>query len=573
MDRYKWKSAIIVVATLAWPFYNALKEIVTSTGPALVFAVAALIGAILSYLVTAAERAQNRPRWKYSHRAAAIASFLALTALLGLGLLLVRFPAGLVNPGQLARFEAEPAVQAADRTSAAAPASSAKPTLADLYREANPELVVRAMEIVDHRAQAQPDGGVTLIIGPAGAGKTFLVPLLQSLLPESQVVRLKKGEREDVRWEDKSQLRYLAPGDKEVAISRMPHVAGDRDTVWKSLIKLPGDKPPPFLIIDDTDEVHPDTMDALLTTIEQQLTAQAKGGPACHMFLLGRPEAFRDFMTKPSRPSQFSDVVSVVGPSYDTSQSLEVLIHAAAVFRVVGKKGDSQLTPKEKREIEAFAAKVSRNLPVLLAQHPWLRSTIRNLELANFVCERAAATSQWDEYKLKGLIVGRMFDRARATHGRPAGADERYFNWFSEIAARHPLEIAQDGRPSFPVDPHQDRLHVGDGNAQVYAHEVLDYSGMAFLHPIRDSQRHYSFEPLWLHRYFVELNNQRIDERCVPGRYDWYCLERIALGVQPLLGFALIVTVASVGVRCLGPRAVDKAIDVAASLLGKQKGA
>lgn len=114
----------------------------------------------------------------------ALCTFLVAT-LLGLSNDVI--PPDIRNPNVLAEYESE-LIYTCDDASHTQPMS-----LRDYYVAANPELDKRTKELAASYQTKKSNRGVTMIVGPAGAGKSFFIPAVKSWLPEGQVhiVRLK----------------------------------------------------------------------------------------------------------------------------------------------------------------------------------------------------------------------------------------------------------------------------------------------------------------------------------------------------------------------------------------------
>ncbi|MHC4996099.1 MAG: hypothetical protein ACYTGQ_13720, partial [Planctomycetota bacterium] len=154
--------------------------------------------------------------------------------------------------------------------------------LADYFRDANPNLFARIENLKAAYADGRHSRGATYIAGVGGVGKSYLIGQLD--LPEDATsVMIKLADlfgqaRPDLTTLDGAHVFNTLPYAKTVSIQRLldRHDAADKA----------------FVLVDDLDEIHPQTAQAILRGVEGYVTRQPSQPRFVHFLVFGRPEAF-----------------------------------------------------------------------------------------------------------------------------------------------------------------------------------------------------------------------------------------------------------------------------------------
>ena len=223
--------------------------------------------------------------------------------------------------------------------------------------------------------------------------------------------------------------------------------------------------------------------------------------------MFGRPEGFAPWLKHSSR-SPPDDLRSFVlnGPLYANVGGLEFICRNYYTWQ-----GES---PKQEY-VDSFIRQVS--------EYPFLTYSIRTLSTANFCVQQSRLNPDHTAASLRHQLYDNLLERNHLSHGRPRRHVSAYGRMLEEVAARYLDQVDEEG---FFIVPFEDTVEVLDDSGEmieVRVRDVLDRSGLAFLHPVSFMTARYRFEPFWVHAHLVERRNQRL----YPG-YAYRTCEQMA---------------------------------------------
>jgi hypothetical protein len=254
--------------------------------------------------------------------------------------------------------------------------------------------------------------------------------------------------------------------------------------------------PRPILLIDSLDEIHPLSATSVLQRVEQHLKDEQQRRPNgfCHVFVFGRPEAFRGYYL--SQPMRKKDsLVEMNYPRYQSMKDLELAVESSRAFY--------KRTDKDAQAVVALAARYPFIVESVHLLH--LQGALVNESGRKFIDEKT------DERKMKDVLVQKTLERNRAVMNRPTLDQEFYARLLESIAARY-TDVDADG--FFTVEP-TDSVEVPcqvKGQTLKRAFNVantLDRSGLVYLDPGDFKKLRYRFVPSWIHEHLVYRHNER----------------------------------------------------------------
>lgn len=387
-------------------------------------------------------------------------------------------------------------------------------TLMDLYIRANKPISDRFKTIGTALAAGTNAGGLTLISGIAGVGKSFMVRHLGDLLGSDayRVIDLRQNlyKYPEVlpHVSDVGQLAIDAQADRW--FNRMPALVdqqgkqvgyGGLDTLLRYHLTPPA--APSVTVLDSLDEIHPGDATSILELVE----SLAKSNPTSHFVVLGRPEAFRPFLTDSNGGRDRQRIHFPLNPpAYNTVADIETFVRDQEAHK------GSPLRPEiRKKLLDEFASSAS------------IRSCLGALALTNFCYEsvqrRLESGAAYDEDGFHEEILQNALERNGRSHGRPSKAAPAtlalYRAALEQIAVEYRDKVNDSGY--FGVG-YTDTVTVQDGaSTRVFAvPEVLDFSGLVELSPADAQTRYYRFVPVWLHVHLLN-SYQRARDRKTSG--------------------------------------------------------
>lgn len=384
-----------------------------------------------------------------------------------------------------------------------APDVSKAKSLWELFAAANPALL----------DAAAPKSGAHLVfvMGAAGEGKGLVVDHLEATHPNAVVRRLCQrngGPCKDtnaIKYLLKPELTYGANG--EHSFNEMSAIDHFDETEF-----FRGFDASPLVLIDDLDEIHPDSATSLLNKLAEYISKAASN---TQVLVFGRPEAFAPFYraTNPSNRDRLSPHVDIAPPAYNTQREFELLAADWAAY--IKRKKGIQLDHPEK---------VGARLFEYARRWNWVYESVHSLYLGNFLCESLWREQNWKEDDLKNAVIGEVFHRAQDTHGRPEYSHTLYRQLILEIAAesanktdtRTGLFSVRDW--TIPIRP-----KAGETD-DISVERVLSLSGLAELVPADFEDQHWRFSPQWLHAYLVDEYNRQEQANWWAARFYWLVL-------------------------------------------------
>ena len=385
-----------------------------------------------------------------------------------------------------------------------APDPAKSTSLWDLFAASNPELL---------RA-ASPKAGAHLVfvMGGAGEGKGFMVEHLSALNPKAIVLSLCQRNGGDCRdtngiaYVRRPELRYGPNGDHY--FNQMSFIAGFKDEEFFKAFDTA-----PLVLIDDLDEIHPDSVPGLLDKLAEYVS---KPNASTQILVFGRPEAFAAFYraTNATNRDRLSPPVELFPPAYGTQHEFELLAMDWAEY-ARRKKGLHINNPQE----------IGQRLYQYAQRWSWVFESVHELYLGNFLCESLRQHPTWTEKELKKHVVDEVFDRANRTHNRPAFNHALYRDLILDIAAGS-ADKTDPQTGFFEVQNWSIRVPWKVGATDdILVERVLGLSGVAKLSPANYENESWKFEPRWLQEYFLqEYNEHQLPPWWVAAQLYWIVL-------------------------------------------------
>ena len=371
-------------------------------------------------------------------------------------------------------------------------------SLMEYYKAANRELFAHLASVVTKYKNGEEEHrGATYVMGAPGIGKSFVARSLDIL--ESQRCILRMGDIYE--WEnlgfDIEERPDLATLDVSKTFNELPAIADPLEFSIRALLMARGrgedSRHKPFIIIDDLDEIHAESSQLVLRSIEELISGDSENG-FLHFVVFGRPEGFAPWLRDASQVPLVSVSKFILhGPRYSTMGDIEFFYNNYFDFKGIGKP--------PKKEVQDFTE--------LVQKLPFLSHSLSNLALGNFVVEQSHLNPMRTEAALKYQLYDNLLDRNHQKNGRPARHLGDYGLILEKIAVRYAGRVDEDG---FFIVGFADNVRVtrADGTPiEVRVRDVLDRSGIAFLDPVEFTTTRYRFDPLWVHAHLIERANLR----------------------------------------------------------------
>ncbi|MFC1764760.1 hypothetical protein ACFL6U_22155 [Planctomycetota bacterium] len=377
-------------------------------------------------------------------------------------------------------------------------------SLADYFRNANPPLFHRTARLVAEYRSGKHTTGATYVAGSSGVGKSFIISQLGLPHPETagpiKLSEVFNKYSPDLQSLDGIDTFNSLPSTDSFSLLDLLDTHNATGKV--------------FVLLDDLDEVHPDTALNILKSIEAYV--QAPDNPSTHFMVFGRPEAFGPWLTSADRTltdSVTDQPILLFGPDYQTTGDLD--------FRC-----QQYYQWKYQVDGEHIPVGLCERFRAQLRRYPFLKSTIRPLSAGNFVLDdvivsHANTAPQKSIQEIREGLFHNFLARNATSHNRP-GADDNIYTSLLEKAAVFPLlnHRTLSPRGAFEVLA-TDTLDYHDPQGikrTVRLQDVLSRAGVALLDPSDPPHTRYRFEPLWVHAHLIEKWNQRHHPN---HRYRW----------------------------------------------------
>jgi len=361
--------------------------------------------------------------------------------------------------------------------------------LAEVFIAASPELRQLESRLLSKtKAATKAAGTVSLyfVHAPAGSGKTPLMDYFREksgfAFVDLGVYRneLKAGSS---KWAAReTELRLI---EKEVSWQPKLTASALEGGLEAFVKRVTGSnlKSSKGLLIDNLDEVHPDSSLQLLNSIKQYSIAN----PKRVIVVAGRGEAFRDYFVQ----NELRSVQEIRLPTLYVAD--DPMLTWYVDDYVAYKSGSS--TPDPARRSELLNA-----LRGLIKGHPFTRHFMYPGALGNFAIENVRYSDQNDR-RLEALMFQTLIDRNKRTHNRPAKDDDISWKLYKDAL----IQIARRYKPNaetgvFLVGT-EDVVCVTDGQsfAEVNVGRVLMRSGLVDLTPVNVRYLEFMFWPRNLH--------------------------------------------------------------------------
>jgi hypothetical protein len=382
-------------------------------------------------------------------------------------------------------------------------------TLLEYYEAANPNLFGLISSIATDAKNGIPRHAMTLIYAPAGIGKSFVVDKIQEQFGFTNVLRLDTLKSHMNVMQQQADLHVYSGF--SFTFSTMPAFKTPlRD--FGALLRLfridHTQAPRRVIIVDSLDEVYPDDATRILELAQQFVDddRHRRRGGFLQIFVFGRPEGFYEFLSGPHAKPSLSKQIRLDMPRYQTSGDIQFLVRDQETFK--GHEPDSTTT----------------SYVFELLRKPFLVATMRNLSLANVLIDEAADLHGASDETVKKTILDAMLNRNKKSHGRPGSEAPVYLEMLEEAAAKY-ASVRAGMKGQFlvsPLDTVPVSISMNDiqKKGAVLVEDLLSRSGLVFLDPADTLNLRYQFEPLWLHRYLVELFNKHISTGPLADEYQ-----------------------------------------------------
>lgn len=391
--------------------------------------------------------------------------------------------------------------------------------LANYFKSNNKEFFLNANQQKSHLDKHTPYFGMTYLYGSAGVGKSFIKRPLSKLFESYNCIinlnqALRVGNRYGTSIELSAQLyssdivlgelpKIIQPASFNLDVFLTEHGCKDQNNELKKVI-----------IIDDLDEIHPDSSKLILELLDQLLVKERSANPNgfLSLFILGRPEAFSEWLSDAhhSYARNFNDF-NINGPGFKYTSDIELM--AMNYFMYM------KHTNLTKKNIESLNNS-------FLGKEYLFSSSANNLSNSNYTIKRLIEDSEYTDIEIKDKLFSDYLARNSSSHNRPRKSGKKgeiYKRLLQNIAAKYINNIDKNGY--FEVDISDSVNVVNDlkNNIEVLGdisgceeklipfnvQQTLEYSGIVSLLPINDKIKKYRFRPFWAHRYLINKRNYR----------------------------------------------------------------
>jgi hypothetical protein len=302
--------------------------------------------------------------------------------------------------------------------------------------------------------------------------------------------------------------------DGKLEFDSLPTVARANEYELDSILEVANckqnDELVPLIIVDDIDEVHSETSNLILKSLDRfTLDAAQSNEDFIHVIVVGRGEGFATWYQDPKRNDdiiKYLNVFHLNGPEFVTTGDVATLADNQFAF-VLGAEIWEQMIR------DGTAAELTDGYVRYVQRHPFLTYSIRTLAIATMITDRSSSSPDDNEADLKAFLFDELLRRASNTHGRPLPNDAQYRRLLEEIAVRYADEGRVDDEGFFTVGFNDTVPVEEDGRpvGEVFVRDVIDHSGIAILEPASFSTARYRFQPVWVHSHLVELHNQSLN--------------------------------------------------------------
>lgn len=363
--------------------------------------------------------------------------------------------------------------------------------------------------------------GVTYLSGSAGIGKSFIRnPIRELYGDKSCVIRLSQeiqsGKNYGSSIKSKPQLVSMS---EDLILSMLPNIEESGKFDLGELLRqsncISNNRKKKVVLIDDLDEIHPDSSELLLKSIDTFLSKQENTQKYfLHFIVFGRPEAFATWLSHPHHqfPNNFKKFI-VKGPGYTHTSDISLMSSNYFLFRKNELKPDS----------------IDDTLLDLIKNKPFLHHTYtNNLANGNFVISSIIGLDGSSDIAYKARLFEEFLIRNSESHNRPfEGKNGKLYEYLLQnIAEKYSNKIDEQGY--FEVNSNDFVPVIEDFQKQSYdvlklqenkkctlkvhkfnIQQTLEYSGVVDVVPIDENIKKYRFAPFWLHEFLVSQRRIR----------------------------------------------------------------
>ncbi len=341
---------------------------------------------------------------------------------------------------------------------------------------------------------------LNLVIASAGIGKSMFYRESKKLLKKNSVNIQKISLNEicnchDENNEDYSQKAQLKnnSSDWDYIFNSLPYsnnisltsLLARNDINYDSLSLN-------YLVIDDCDEWHPQTIDKLITEI-YNYTSRKGNDKNWKFILLGRAEGFRFSTTKTNKiPFDKYKRFYLTSPVYKTT-------------------GDIMYRIKDYKNHEAPHIDTNLVYTRLISKRGNLKKFIlrelQNLQGGNYLIEEYNRKDINSIQELKDNLFAAYLKRNMNTHCRPGSNNNLYLQLLRQVALKYQNSVDSSG--FFRIKgTEESKLYycINDDKKLITVNEqdLFEYSGIIALKPINSIHTDYSFSPIWIHKYLID---------------------------------------------------------------------
>lgn len=392
--------------------------------------------------------------------------------------------------------------------------------LGNYYKENNKDIFTYVNKLSALASNGKPFHGVTYLYGSAGVGKSFIKEPISKLFNNNYcIIELNKILRVGNKYGSNIKMKpQLKSGN--LILGELPNISSPGSFDIKELLTDNGcileNRWKKAIIIDDLDEVHPDTSKLIIEIINDFIKKHRQESPKKFIafFILGRPEAFSSWMSSTHHDygKSFKEV-NIIGPGYNSLSDIELMVMNHFMFENHKKVPNTNVVENLKQEF------INRNYLYL--------SSSNNLSNSNLAIKRLIENPNYTDKKLKEKLFSDYLARNTSSHSRPKRNEEKgefYERLLQNIAAKYANSLDSTGYFEVDVSDNIKVLYKPKNktidvlrelsSCQVdtltfNVQKVLEYSGIIDITPLNQNIRRYRFRPFWLHKFLVESRSTR----------------------------------------------------------------
>lgn len=374
-------------------------------------------------------------------------------------------------------------------------------TLEEYFIDANKEIRFALREI--KYTAIKDSGGITLIYGPAGCGKSFIFKKIDTFIDTTKVNLITYSLKEKCSYDKlakgfKNEAQLIDRQNEQNSSRMLPNnpdfgvndIINDKKTKHHNSIIN-------YVIIDDCDEWHPNTIKNIIKTIKEYASANPDGN--WRFILLGRPEAFTSWLSYPG-DGDLNKIIKqpVISPSFQTSGDLKFRIEEYFKSRKLPDNKDATYTK--------IINLINNSKP---EDAKFIINTINDLQWGNYLIEYLSAEDSLTGISdIKKRLFTKYIDRNNEIHGQPSIPHKLYMMLLKQAAINCANYIKPNGHFRISSADFTEVKFCENGKyvtKSFNTKELLEFSGFIDIIPDSPNFPDYRFHPLWLHRYLIEV--------------------------------------------------------------------